>query len=38
MCTDTVVVEDKTDSIFRIPILREPRAFPRYKKNIQLSF
>lgn len=38
MCTDIVVVEDKMNSTFRIPRLTGPRAFPRHKKNIQLSF
>lgn len=38
MCVDTVVVEDKTDSIFRILRLIGPRVFPRHKKNIQLLF
>lgn len=38
MCADTVAVEDKTDSMFRILRLRGPRVFPRHKKNIQLLF
>lgn len=38
MSTDAVVVENKTDSIFRIPRLTGPRVFANYKKTVILSY
>lgn len=33
MCKDTIVIEDKTDLMFRVLRLPGPRVFPRKKKN-----
>lgn len=40
MCTDTAVLEDKTNSICRTQRLTGPRAFPSQKenKNNKVSF